>query len=611
MKNKRKLKLKKYLFLAPLGLTAIIIPITLSSCANISQYVLPIVTGDLINGPYAESANDWTDFFGGKYSDYVGNNYISYINRSSGNSVMGYGYMNSQDIAHTNSDNFHDFKNFGYGYYGINDEKLRYANKDDKNSIVRSYQNINQICATNSISSISTTLSSLLNTMIHFVSQSGVVTSDTHRGQWINKLLDTNETGDAWHGNKDGTDAEKNKNEKFYEFLFDTNNLLSTGNVPYRFDVASQEFSYIDNPFVDKLDTLGADTFPADSNTLKYNVYSNKSFNPSDSTNVDKINPYVQAYASYADCGNKNSDGNTYHYLSNFAYSIPSVVHIHNDGDAQTSQFTYFDPRKNHGYIPNEYLDVDMNKVLNKINKTDAWKKIDNLIGNKGAHKNIKDISKRYGVSVNEDSLTSTSSTIVDYEPGLEKILEDVASSTFNKSDFLVLNSYTVLSYKLPTDDKAPSDFYKEVTDANGNDKDGNDARNVHVPIFYGSQQNVFPIGLLFKSDGTFDDNLLKQQTKAIWLDPKTGKARDGHDNDSDKLKYLDLDKLNDKFAQFMIMLTTPVNNETNPDNYQIKYHSKYHDGKYLSQDEIHYFQTIFKNIFGKSSSNDWIKPIQ
>jgi hypothetical protein len=80
----------------------------------------------------------------------------------------------------------------------------------------------------------------------------------------------------------------------------------------------------------------------------------------------------------------------------------------------------------------------------------------------------------------------------------------------------------------------------------------------------------------LLDKDNKFDTNLLKSQTQAIYIDPKTGKARDGHDADSDKLQYLDLEKLNEKFAQFMSFITTLVTKNTNPSDYKINYPDKY-----------------------------------
>jgi hypothetical protein len=124
----------------------------------------------------------------------------------------------------------------------------------------------------------------------------------------------------------------------------------------------------MENPFIDKSDCLGADALAV--GKKNFNAYTNKGFDPSTSkVNGNDVDNYVKAYASYADCENKNDDGNTYHYLSNFAYSIPSIV---STTDMQTMQFSYYNPIKNHGFIPNEYLNVDMNDVKKSINKSSA-----------------------------------------------------------------------------------------------------------------------------------------------------------------------------------------------------------------------------------------------
>jgi hypothetical protein len=147
--------------------------------------------------------------------------------------------------------------------------------------------------------------------------------------------------------------------------------LLSTGKTRHRFDVSTQNFNFVKNPFIDKNECGGANSFPDNANSLKFNAYSNKLFDPTSSDSISKINEYVKAYSSYADCENANEDGKTYHYLSNFAYSIPSVISLPSSTQA-TTQFSYYDPIKNRGYMPNEYLDVDMDKLSNEIAKTNS-----------------------------------------------------------------------------------------------------------------------------------------------------------------------------------------------------------------------------------------------
>ena len=184
------------------------------------------------------------------------------------------------------------------------------------------------------------------------------------------------------------------------------------------------------------------------------------------------------------------------------------------------------------------------------------------------------------------------------------------------------------LLYKLPTshipgvDDQTTdnvADYYQNVVDANGVDKDGNNDQHVHVPIFYAMQQNFYPVALLFKNidiDPTtgaitlsnFDTDLLKNQTKAIYLDPENNnKVRDGYDSDDNRLQYLDLEKLNDKFAQFMTFITTMVPKNTDPDNYKVKYKSKYFNGNI----DIAYYSKIYKSILGSDSSANWLKVLE
>jgi hypothetical protein len=207
-------------------------------------------------------------------------------------------------------------------------------------------------------------------------------------------------------------------------------------------------------------------------------------------------------------------------------------------------------------------------------------------------------------------------------EPALIDILQNQLA-TAKQSSFIALNTYTVASYKLPTDhipgvsDQSPDvkTYYADVTDSNGKDKDGKDAENVHVPLFYGIQPNLFPVGLLFKNIAApdsgkgpiefhdFDTNLLQEKTQAIYIDPKTGKARDGCDIKENKLNYLDLDKLNDKFLQFMTFLTSMVKKNNGPTDYQIKYKSKYFNGNLDNM----YFINLYKSIFGNDASSDFL----
>jgi hypothetical protein len=79
----------------------------------------------------------------------------------------------------------------------------------------------------------------------------------------------------------------------------------------------------------------------------------------------------VKAYASYSDCENKNADGSVNHYLSSFSYSIPYVISTLDD-TYNTTQYTYYNPTKNKGFVPNDYLNVDLDKVKTRIEKSSS-----------------------------------------------------------------------------------------------------------------------------------------------------------------------------------------------------------------------------------------------
>jgi hypothetical protein len=187
MPNKiKKNRFQKYLYLSPIGLLGILLPVCLTSCANISQYILPITTGDLTSGPFSNMEDgifsgsaDHYDFFGNQYNNYTSNNYITYINRSASNSIYGYGYENPQDIDNTKDDNS-GYKNFGYGYYGPSDSRLKYISDKDTNATIKSYQNLNLGINSQTVSQATSTLSSLFDVMVHFVSQTGIISSDSN-----------------------------------------------------------------------------------------------------------------------------------------------------------------------------------------------------------------------------------------------------------------------------------------------------------------------------------------------------------------------------------------------------------------------------------------------
>jgi hypothetical protein len=118
MKRNRKIKL----LIATSGLmVAAIAPITtLSSCASISQYFLPLTFGGVGSGPFSEVLkaikdnnlgssylNDAGDLTTKKdaiaaesYADYLPNNYITYTSRAS-KSTQAYSYANPEDINGT------------------------------------------------------------------------------------------------------------------------------------------------------------------------------------------------------------------------------------------------------------------------------------------------------------------------------------------------------------------------------------------------------------------------------------------------------------------------------------------------------------------------------
>jgi hypothetical protein len=99
MKNKHKKIFKKCWYLSPLGLMFVMVPAIMSSCANISQYILPITTGVGMKGPFSNSyINGINDFFDQSLNTYLPTQYISYINRSGGNNVSSYGFDNPDNI---------------------------------------------------------------------------------------------------------------------------------------------------------------------------------------------------------------------------------------------------------------------------------------------------------------------------------------------------------------------------------------------------------------------------------------------------------------------------------------------------------------------------------
>lgn len=261
--------IKNKLFISVMLIGTTIVPIlTLTSCSTISQYCPPITTGDetnpFINGfnhsgndfslldPYLQHARDKSgasidpsikNYLPSKYlyTSAYDNSFKLTINKFY--SFNGYSNFqiedakNHQEVPYQIDINTYNDKH----WIPYDDKKINFV---DKNNKINSYQNLIYYVVSNAVNTISFNFLTMVNYMNNFVNK---IISQPNDSQ-LNELLDnvfTHSYAKFNHGNKSSVD-----NYNFFQFYYDTANLMSTGDSQYKFGPYrvnwNQEYSGID-----------------------------------------------------------------------------------------------------------------------------------------------------------------------------------------------------------------------------------------------------------------------------------------------------------------------------------------------------------------------------
>jgi hypothetical protein len=160
--------------------------LTLTSCAKISQYTMPIMTGGTTvdSGIFGDitSHTSTTDFDGVSFGGYLPTQFDTYIDSSSGGQPNAYIYAKPDNVKDYDSTQPHSaMPQYDAGWYNYADDKLA-PNKEGKNSIL-SYKNLNIANLSSSTSSVVYNLTTMVNTLLSFVKQPAVLSNvDTFNG---------------------------------------------------------------------------------------------------------------------------------------------------------------------------------------------------------------------------------------------------------------------------------------------------------------------------------------------------------------------------------------------------------------------------------------------
>lgn len=248
--------------------------LTLTSCSTISQYCPPIITGDQNNpfqngydhsGAYFSLLDPYLQHARDKDNISIDSSLINIQNYLPSRYLYTSAFDNSFKLTINKFYSFNgysnfqiaDAKNYADNPYQIDintyndkhwitsdDKKLSFINKDGK---LNSYQNLVYYVASNAVNTVSFNFLTMVNYMNNFVNK---IISQPNDNQ-VNELLDnvfTHSYANAGfnHGNRSSED-----NYNFFQFCYDTANLMSTGDSQYKFGPYrvnwNQEYSGVDS----------------------------------------------------------------------------------------------------------------------------------------------------------------------------------------------------------------------------------------------------------------------------------------------------------------------------------------------------------------------------
>lgn len=423
--------IKNKLVISGMLIGTIIVPIlTLTSCSTISQYCPPITTGDDINpfdkgfansgsnfsllDPYLQHARDKSNhpidsqltniqnYLPSKYlyTSAYDNSFKLTINKFY--SFNGYSNFQIEDTKNNLEYPYQiDINTYNDKHWiSSDDKKLSFVDKDSK---INSYQNLIYYVASNAVNTVSFNFLTMINYINNFVNKIISQPSDNQVNELLNNVFTHSyENAGFNHGNRSSED-----NYNFFQFCYDTANLMSTGDSQYKFGHYrvnwDQEYSGIDTglniaendknntPFI-KLDVqdLRSDAehpFKIDDDrnaSLPYFIPTNAAFTGTYTYDTehkkyiwhkaDNMSPYC--IYSYADDDKKHEhDPVDVVGIAN----IPTIIHL---SDVVNG---YYNPTITSNSINiNDWL-VPSSKISNinkAINDTKQWRNFSNHVDN-------------------------------------------------------------------------------------------------------------------------------------------------------------------------------------------------------------------------------------
>ncbi|MDR0739548.1 MAG: hypothetical protein LBF00_01510 [Mycoplasmataceae bacterium] len=386
--------------------------LTMTSCASISQWTLPIsIGGDGDASPWSELWNDEStrglvDSEKHQYSEnsqysspsnafssYLPNKYITYSQRSG--TTENYAFATPYNDKNWN-------KNDDQSYYDSqwissqSTDVLKYSESfdmtvgtDKKNvSVVTAMNNLNTYSSL-SFNSIASAINTYSSGLLHLMTQNGVMNNKYGNDDWYNALF--GKIGSATTGGLNHGDKTTPENKTFYEFLFDLLDNLSQGKVDVKYAQSGINFKFDSKifgpgPYVStanekdlakSFERLVSGTIaPFTEDDITSNIVKDGAISPDFVYNLQTSREVFKpstmaAYTSFAipatSTIDKDNLKNNIFYPSAISKPIPFII------TPEGSTYSYYNPLTNHSFQTNDYLIDNISSVQNQIAKTNAW----------------------------------------------------------------------------------------------------------------------------------------------------------------------------------------------------------------------------------------------
>ena len=401
--------------------------LTLTSCSNISQYCIPVVTDGnpyTINrntgivDPYRSIVNDkyWGYYDTAKTGEGVeaykipndkiqmptGYLYTSKYNSNFTQTISGmFGYCNynnpewKKDGPVSKLNEAYKFSRKAdddWAWRGISDKNLQYIS----GGALSSYQNLNISNAITSVNTVTSTLLTEFNYMNGYLDN----VIGQKKEEDINKALLYLFTGQTTDTSRFDFGGEEGK-KAFYEYCLDNANLLSTGSSKFKFGPYNVGWSFKDGS---GLETVGESTNPflrlemKDLSKGEYGFATPGTYTPSDPSQPYAFpvnDTFTGSYTWKPDSGTKNPSYTYTPGKSGEKLTNPYVRYTYKDGkiddfssivsipmliSPKHIQSAYYNPSKNKKNViqPAEWLtpNSDLESLKSKLNKEKSWKDV-------------------------------------------------------------------------------------------------------------------------------------------------------------------------------------------------------------------------------------------